>query len=44
MPYLLDTNIVSDLVRMPRGRVAERIQMVGEADICTSIIVAGELL
>lgn len=43
MRYLLDTNMVSDLVRNPRGRVAERISKVGEAQICTSIIVAAEL-
>ena len=44
MPYLLDTNTVSDLVRTPQGRVAERIRMVGESEVCTSIIVAAELL
>lgn len=43
MRYLLDTNIVSDLVRNPQGRVAQRIREVGEARICTSIIVAAEL-
>lgn len=43
MAYLLDTNIVSDLVRHPQGRVAQRIRVVGEADVCTSIIVAAEL-
>ena len=43
MRYLLDTNMVSDLVRNPQGRVAERISKVGEAQICTSIIVAAEL-
>ena len=43
MPYLLDTNVVSDLVRNPQGRVAERIREVGEAQVCTSIIVAAEL-
>jgi tRNA(fMet)-specific endonuclease VapC len=41
--YLLDTNIVSDLVRNPRGRVTQRIREVGEAQVCTSIIVAAEL-
>ena len=41
--YLLDTNIVSDLMRNPRGRVFDRIAEVGEASICTSIIVAAEL-
>ena len=43
MRYLLDTNILSDLVRNPQGRVAQRIQEVGEANICTSIVVAAEL-
>jgi tRNA(fMet)-specific endonuclease VapC len=43
MGYLLDTNIVSNLVRNPHGRVADRIKAVGEPNICTSIIVAAEL-
>ena len=43
MRYLLDTNVVSDLVRDPQGRVAQRIRKVGEAQVCTSIIVAAEL-
>jgi tRNA(fMet)-specific endonuclease VapC len=43
MRYLLDTNMVSDLVRNPQGKVAERIGKVGEAEVCTSIIVAAEL-
>jgi tRNA(fMet)-specific endonuclease VapC len=43
MRYLLDTNIVSDLVRNPQGRAAEHIHRVGEAQVCTSIIVAAEL-
>lgn len=41
--YLLDTNIISDLVRNPRGSIAARIADVGEETVCTSIIVAGEL-
>jgi tRNA(fMet)-specific endonuclease VapC len=41
--YLLDTNIVSELVRTPQGRAAQRIRGVGEATVCTSIIVAAEL-
>ena len=41
--YLLDTNIVSDLVRNPQGKAAQRIRKVGEAGVCTSIIVAAEL-
>jgi tRNA(fMet)-specific endonuclease VapC len=43
MRYLLDTNIVSDLVRNPQGEVARRIRTVGEKHVCTSIIVAAEL-
>jgi tRNA(fMet)-specific endonuclease VapC len=41
--YLLDTNILSDLVRRPQGVVAGHIERVGEANIATSIIVAAEL-
>jgi tRNA(fMet)-specific endonuclease VapC len=41
--YLLDTNVVSDLVRNPHGRITQRIRRVGEARVCTSIIVAAEL-
>jgi tRNA(fMet)-specific endonuclease VapC len=41
--YLLDTNIVSDLVRRPHGVVAERIHRIGEASVATSVIVAAEL-
>jgi tRNA(fMet)-specific endonuclease VapC len=43
MRYLLDTKVVSDLVRNPQGKVAQRIRKVGEARVCTSIIVAAEL-
>ena len=43
MRYLLDTNVVSDLVRNPQGKVAQRIRRVGEGEVCTSIIVAAEL-
>lgn len=43
MRYLLDTNIVSDLIRNPQGRVAQRIAHVGDLNVCTSIIVAAEL-
>jgi tRNA(fMet)-specific endonuclease VapC len=43
MRYLLDTDIVSDLVRNPQGKVAQHIRRVGEAQVCTSIIVAAEL-
>ncbi|MEX2373949.1 MAG: type II toxin-antitoxin system VapC family toxin [Dehalococcoidia bacterium] len=41
--YLLDTNIVSHLIRDPQGRVTKRIRAVGEAQVCTSIVVAAEL-
>ena len=40
--YLLDTNILSNLVRQPQGPVASRIEQAGEETICTSIIVAAE--
>jgi tRNA(fMet)-specific endonuclease VapC len=43
MRYLLDSNIVSDLVRNPQGQVAQHIRKVGEAQVCTSIIFAAEL-
>lgn len=41
--YLLDTNILSDFVKHPTGRIFSQIQKVGEEKICTSIIVACEL-
>jgi tRNA(fMet)-specific endonuclease VapC len=40
---MLDTNIISDLIRNPQGKAAKRIAKVGEDNICTSIIVAAEL-
>ncbi|OIP71252.1 MAG: VapC toxin family PIN domain ribonuclease [Oscillatoriales cyanobacterium CG2_30_44_21] len=41
--YLLDTNIISELVKNPNGKIAQRIAEVGEICICTSIVVACEL-
>jgi tRNA(fMet)-specific endonuclease VapC len=41
--YLLDTNILSHLVRRPQGPVADHIADVGEANVLTSVIVACEL-
>ena len=41
--YLLDTNIISDLVRNPAGRAAGHVSRVGEETVCTSIVVAAEL-
>ena len=43
MRFLLDTNMMSDLVRHPRGKISDRIAEVGEEHVCTSIIVAAEL-
>lgn len=41
--YLLDTNIISDLVRNPDGAVAGTLESLVEHEVCTSIIVAAEL-
>ena len=41
--FLLDTNILSDLLRRPQGPVAKVIRRAGERSICTSVVVAGEL-
>jgi len=41
--YLLDTNILSHLVKEPSGIVARRIAALGEDTVCTSIVVACEL-
>jgi len=43
MRYLLDTNIISDLIRNPSGKAARRVAKVGEDSVCTSIVVAAEL-
>lgn len=43
MRFLLDTNVLSDLLRHPQGRIAARIAAVGEERVCTSIVVAAEL-
>jgi tRNA(fMet)-specific endonuclease VapC len=43
MRYLLDTNIVSDFIRYPKGLTAARIRELGPPAVCTSIIVAAEL-
>lgn len=43
MAFLLDTNIVSDLIRNPRGRVAARMARAGEEQVFISVIVAAEL-
>lgn len=41
--YLLDTNILSDLLRHDAGLAAQRLGLVGEDAVCTSIVVAAEL-
>lgn len=41
--YMLDTNIVSDLVRSPQGDVMRHIVRVGPDAVCVSIITAAEL-
>jgi len=41
--HLLDTNILSDLIRNPRGIIARHIRETGEEKIATSLIVAAEL-
>lgn len=43
MDYLLDANILSDLIRNPHGSVAAQIRKVGINQVCTSIIAAAEL-
>ncbi|MGV6816230.1 MAG: PIN domain-containing protein [Thiotrichales bacterium] len=43
LTFLLEANILSDLVRNPQGDVAAQITKVGEDSICTSIVVAAEL-
>ncbi|WP_420959301.1 type II toxin-antitoxin system VapC family toxin [Brucella sp. IR073] len=41
--YLLDTNIISDMIRNPFGLASSRIEKVGHKQIYTSILVAAEL-
>ena len=41
--YLLDANTLSDFIRNPTGRVNKRLAVIGEATVCTSIVVACEL-
>jgi len=41
--YLLDTNIISDLIRNPSGSAARHIEKIGGKNVYTSIIVAADL-
>ena len=42
--YLLDTNIISDIVRNPNGEAARRFAELSSDDLCTSIVVSAEVL
>ncbi|MEO0454637.1 MAG: type II toxin-antitoxin system VapC family toxin [Verrucomicrobiota bacterium] len=41
--YLLDTNILSALLKQPRGAVYSKVVAAGELTVCTSIVSASEL-
>jgi tRNA(fMet)-specific endonuclease VapC len=41
--FLLDTNIVSDLISNPAGRVYRRLATLAPETFCTSIVVAAEM-
>jgi tRNA(fMet)-specific endonuclease VapC len=41
--WMLDTNILSDLIRNPRGKLVQRLSSIDPDAICTSIVVACEL-
>ena len=41
--WMLDTNILSDLIRNPRGVLMERLDATEPDAVCTSIVVACEL-
>jgi tRNA(fMet)-specific endonuclease VapC len=43
LEFLLDTNILSELIKDPAGSAAQKVAAVGAEKICTSIIVAREL-
>ena len=40
---MLDTNVVSALMRAPWGALRQRIEMVGEGAVCVSIVTTAEL-
>ncbi|MCF1434387.1 PIN domain-containing protein [Agrobacterium vitis] len=42
--YMLDTNIISDVVRNPMGRAADVMHGLNRDDICLSSIVLSEIL
>lgn len=41
--YLLDTNILSDLIRNPNGRAAQQLKKYGEHTVATSLIISAEI-
>lgn len=41
--YLLDTNILSNMIKQPQGKAAMRLRAIGSSNIFTSIIIAAEL-
>lgn len=41
--WMLDTNILSDLIRNPRGASVRRLEAIEPDAVCTSIVVACEL-
>jgi tRNA(fMet)-specific endonuclease VapC len=41
--YLLDTNVLSAVIKQPAGAVAQRLATMSEEALCTSIVVACEL-
>ncbi|AZO44110.1 type II toxin-antitoxin system VapC family toxin [Mesorhizobium sp. M7D.F.Ca.US.005.01.1.1] len=43
MRFMLDTNIISDMIRNPAGKAASAIVREGDDAVCTSIVVASEL-
>jgi len=41
--FMLDTNVISELIKDPMGKVARQLETEGESNVCSSIIVASEL-
>lgn len=41
--YLLDTNIISNLIRFPQGAVFSRLESILPDTACTSIVVSAEI-
>jgi tRNA(fMet)-specific endonuclease VapC len=43
MRYLLDTNVLSEMMKNPQGVVARKIAEVGENSVCTSLLAVAEV-